>query len=39
MLNPHFVILGAIIAFAGNVDYLINVLHGQTRPNRVSWLM
>ena len=39
MLNPHFVILGAVIAFAGNLNYLLNVLRGRTRPNRISWMM
>src|SRR5665213_3532899 len=39
MINQHFVILGVLIGFAGNMTYVISTLRGKTRPNRVSWFM
>ena len=39
MLNPNFVILGALISFVGGLDYVINTLKGKTKPNRITWLM
>jgi len=39
MINQNFVILGAIIAAAGSVSYLIDTLKGKVKPNRVSFLL
>ena len=39
MLSENFVILGAIISFACALSYLISTLRGETKPNRVSWLI
>jgi len=39
MINPNFVILGAVIALAGTSRYVLDTLEGKTRPNRVSWFM
>ncbi|HEY5442354.1 MAG TPA: hypothetical protein VIJ68_02355 [Candidatus Saccharimonadales bacterium] len=39
MLNPHFVILGVVISFAGNLFYLRDTLQGKNQPNRISWFM
>lgn len=39
MLNSNFVILGAIIGFAGTLSYLISTLKGETKPNRVTWII
>ena len=37
MLNPNFVILGAVIGFLGGISYLVDTLKGKTKPNRVTW--
>ena len=39
MINQNFVILGAIIASIGSVNYLINTIKGKVKPNRVSFLL
>ncbi len=39
MINQNFVILGAIIAAAGSLSYLIDTLKGKVKPNRVSFLL
>ena len=39
MIDPHFVILGAIISFAGGLNYLAGTLRGTVQPNRVSWFI
>lgn len=39
MLDRHFVILGAVIGSIGIAFYLRDTLRGDTRPNRVTWLM
>jgi hypothetical protein len=39
MLDPRFIILGAIVQLWGVVSYAASTLKGKTRPNRVSWLM
>jgi hypothetical protein len=39
MINQNFVIVGAIIAAAGSVSYLIDTLKGRVKPNRVSFLL
>ena len=39
MINQNFVILGAIIAAAGSLFYLIDTLKGKVKPNRVSFLL
>lgn len=39
MLDPKFALLGAAISFAGVAVYIWDTLHGETQPNRVSWLL
>ena len=39
MINENFVILGAVIGFAGVINYLIDVLKGKAKPNRVTWFL
>jgi hypothetical protein len=39
MINPNFVIVGAIIAAVGTLSYLIDTLKGKVQPNRVSFLL
>lgn len=39
MINENFVIIGAIIGFAGAVSYLIDTLKGKAKPNRMSWFL
>ena len=39
MINENFVILGAVIAFAGGLSYLISTIKGKTKPNRVTWFL
>ena len=39
MLNPNFVILGAVIYFFGALSYLISTIKGTTKPNRVTWFL
>jgi len=39
MINQNFVIVGAIIATAGSLSYLIATLKGKVKPNRVSFLL
>ncbi len=39
MLNPNFVIVGTLIGTVGSVAYLIDVVKGKVKPNRVSFLM
>jgi len=38
MINQNFVILGAIIAAAGSLSYLIDTLKGKVKPNWNSYL-
>ncbi|HUD11855.1 MAG TPA: hypothetical protein VMS08_05570 [Candidatus Saccharimonadia bacterium] len=39
MLDPRFVIFGALLNLFGSGAYIRDTLRGQTRPNRVSWLL
>lgn len=39
MLDPNFVIIGAIISFIGAISYLISTVKGETKPNRVTWFI
>jgi len=39
VLNPNFVIVGTLIGTVGSVAYLIDVVKGKVKPNRVSFLM
>ncbi len=39
MLDPHFVILGALLSLTGALSYARETLRGRTRPNRVTWLL
>lgn len=39
MLNPNFVIVGAVIGTLGKVSYIIDTVKGKVKPNRVSFLL
>ncbi len=39
MLNQNFVIIGTLIGAVGAIAYLIDVIKGKIRPNRVSFLL
>jgi hypothetical protein len=39
MIDETFVIVGALLSFAGSVGYLRDTLKGTTSPNRVSWFL
>jgi hypothetical protein len=39
VIDPRFVLLGALISAVGGLGYLAGTLRGSVRPNRVSWLM
>jgi hypothetical protein len=39
MISEKFVILGSAINLLGSFSYVADTLHGETKPNRVSWLM
>jgi hypothetical protein len=39
MINQNFVIVGAIIATAGSLSYLLDTLKGKVKPDRVSFLL
>ena len=39
MIDVHFVFLGAAIAAAGLVGYVVDTVRGRTQPNRVTWLL
>ena len=39
MLNPNFVILGALIGFIGGLSYLVDTIRGKIKPNRVTWCL
>jgi len=37
MINPNFVIVGAIINLLGSASYIVDTLKGKAKPNRVTW--
>lgn len=39
MIDPRFVVLGAVITVAGSASYARDTLRGRTQPNRVSWAL
>jgi len=39
MIDPNFVIVGAVIGFFGGISYLIDTLKGKTKPNKVTWFL
>lgn len=39
MINENFIFLGAAIGSIGGIFYLIDVLKGRVKPNRVSWFL
>ncbi|HEX5797045.1 MAG TPA: hypothetical protein VFX86_01495 [Candidatus Saccharimonadales bacterium] len=39
MIDERFVILAVIVNFAGSLNYLVNTLKGDTKPNRVTWFL
>lgn len=39
MLNENFVIVGGIIAASGTIKYIIEILKGKVKPNKVSFFL
>lgn len=39
MLDPKFVILGALLNLVGSTTYVWETLKGRTKPNRVTWFL
>lgn len=39
MIDERFIILGTILGFLGAMHYLVDVVKGRAKPNRVSWFM
>ncbi len=39
MIDPRFVLLGALISLLGSSRYVVDTLRGRTRPNRVTWFL
>ena len=39
MIDPRFVIVGALFNLYASGAYIVDTLKGQTKPNRVSWLL
>jgi len=39
MLDPKFVIVGALFNLAGSSGYVIDTLKGSTKPNRITWVL
>lgn len=39
MLNPNFVIAGALLQLLGSYSYLVDTIKGKVKPNKVSWLL
>ncbi|MCL4354415.1 hypothetical protein M1349_02995 [Patescibacteria group bacterium] len=37
MINENFVYLGLIFNFTGSLSYIIDVIKGKAKPNRVTW--
>lgn len=39
MLDPHFAIVGAVLAFLGDATYARDTFLGKNRPNVVTWFL
>lgn len=39
MLDPRFVIIGALFNLVGSAAYIRDTFRGKTKPNRVTWLL
>lgn len=39
MLNENFVIVGGVIAGLGTIKYIIDIMKGKVRPNKVSFFL
>lgn len=39
MINPNFVILGAILSLIGSSGYAYDTFRGLTKPNRITWFL
>ena len=39
MIDPRFVILGAVVSFLGGMGYIAGTLRGTVQPNRVTWFI
>lgn len=39
MIDPRFVVIGALLNLWGSISYVISTIQGKTRPNRVTWFL
>jgi len=39
MINENFIFLGVAINFFGTIKYVISMLKGETKPDKVTWLL
>lgn len=39
MLDPKFVLLGAVLNLIGSSSYVVATIKGKTKPNRVTWFL
>lgn len=39
MINENFIFLGFAIGLAGGASYIVDVVKGKVKPNRVSWFL
>ena len=39
MIPSNFIYIGVLLQFVGGVNYLIDTIKGNVKPNRVSWLL
>lgn len=39
MINQNFVIVGSLLNLFGAITYIIQVVKGNVKPNRISWLL
>lgn len=39
MIDEKFIILGVLVNFLGSLNYVVNTIKGQTKPNRVTWFL
>lgn len=39
MIHPNFVIVGSVLNLFGAITYIVQVVKGNVKPNRVSWLL
>lgn len=39
MLDPKFVLVGALLNLSGSTSYVLATLKGKTKPNRITWIL